>query len=132
VLHRPGTTVSTAVTWLLVAEGLGIAIGFFASSLFDELALLYRFPARPPAWQFYSCGGVIACVACLKRWLVMVIELYQRYAPEETRRKCTLMPSCSEYAILALYKHGVIVGLYKTHVRLTRACRGGEYRVDYP
>ncbi|NDV45465.1 membrane protein insertion efficiency factor YidD [Paludibacter sp. 221] len=68
----------------------------------------------------------------LKRILILIIELYQHYAPEEMRRKCLLMPTCSEYALLALQKHGVIKGLYKTYIRLTKKCKGETYYIDYP
>jgi putative component of membrane protein insertase Oxa1/YidC/SpoIIIJ protein YidD len=131
-LYRPDTRAKTAVIWLLTAEVLGIAIAFFIDSLFEEIEPFCRFPVRPSAWQSYSCGSTIACCVCLKKLLVTAIELYQHYAPEEIRRKCTLIPSCSEYAVMALYKYGVITGLYRIYVRLTRTCRGGEYRIDYP
>jgi putative component of membrane protein insertase Oxa1/YidC/SpoIIIJ protein YidD len=42
------------------------------------------------------------------------------------------MPTCSEYAILALRKYGVIVGLYRIYIRLAKTCRGNVYRTDYP
>ncbi|MDR1341269.1 MAG: membrane protein insertion efficiency factor YidD [Prevotellaceae bacterium] len=131
-LYRPDTEVKTAVIWLLVAEVLGTAIAFFIDSLFEELEPFCRFSVRPPVWLSCSCGSLIACSVCLKKLLVTAIELYQRYAPETIRRRCILMPSCSEYAVLALYKYGVIAGLYRIYVRLTRTCRGGEYRIDYP
>jgi putative component of membrane protein insertase Oxa1/YidC/SpoIIIJ protein YidD len=131
-LHRPATTAKTAAVRLLAAEALGIAIAFLAESVFDELESFCRIPVRPSTWQFYSFGSLAACAVCSRKLLVTAVELYQHYAPEEVRRKCTMMPSCSEYAILALRKYGVIKGLYKIYVRLTRTCRGGEYGIDYP
>jgi putative component of membrane protein insertase Oxa1/YidC/SpoIIIJ protein YidD len=131
-LHRPATTVKTAVVWLLTAEALGIAIAFLAGSVFEELESFCRIPFRPSAGQFYYFGSLIACAVCARKLLITVVELYQHYAPEKLRRKCTLMPSCSEYAILALHKYSVIKGLYKIYVRLTRTCREGGYRIDYP
>ncbi|MDR2026358.1 MAG: membrane protein insertion efficiency factor YidD [Prevotellaceae bacterium] len=131
-LHRPDTTVATAVIRLLAAESLGIAVAFITGILFRELDVFRRFSLYPPVWQFYFCGNVIAFAVCLRKLLITAVELYQRYAPEEIRRRCTLMPTCSEYAILALRKYGVIVGLYKIYVRLTKTCRGDGYRIDYP
>jgi putative component of membrane protein insertase Oxa1/YidC/SpoIIIJ protein YidD len=131
-LYRPDTNAKTAVIRLLAAEGLGVAIGFILGFLFDEFELSRWFSFCPSVWQFYSCGSLIAIVLCLKKLLVTAVELYQHYAPEDIRRKCILMPTCSEYAILALRKYSVIVGLYKIYVRLSRTCRGGEYRMDYP
>lgn len=77
--------------------------------------------------QFFI-GGVIA----LKPALIGVIRLYQRYAPERVRRKCLFKPTCSEYAILAIEKYGVIRGLYKSYIRLFKKCRGRIYRIDEP
>jgi putative component of membrane protein insertase Oxa1/YidC/SpoIIIJ protein YidD len=131
-LHRPDTTVKTVVIWLLATESLGLAIAFLISILFKELEFFHRFSFYPSVWQFYTCGSAIAFAICSKKLLVTAVELYQHYASEEIRRKCILMPTCSEYAILALHKYGVIVGLYKIYVRLTRTCRGNEYRMDYP
>lgn len=77
--------------------------------------------------QFFI-GGVIA----LKPALIGAIRLYQRYAPERIRRKCLFKPTCSEYAILAIEKYGVIRGLYKSYIRLFKKCRGRTYRIDEP
>ena len=77
--------------------------------------------------QFFI-GGVIA----LKPALIGAIRLYQRYAPERVRRKCLFKPTCSEYAILAIEKYGVILGLYKSYIRLFKKCRGRTYRIDEP
>jgi putative component of membrane protein insertase Oxa1/YidC/SpoIIIJ protein YidD len=131
-LRRPDTTAKTAVIRLLATEGLGIAIAFLADFLFEEFEIFRRFFFRPSVWQFYSFGSMTAFAVCSRKLLVTVVELYQHYAPEEVRRRCTLMPSCSEYAILALRKYGVIVGLYRIYVRLTKTCRGDMYRMDYP
>lgn len=77
--------------------------------------------------QFLT-GGVIA----LKSALIGAIRLYQRYAPEHIRRKCLFKPTCSEYAILAIEKYGVIRGGYKAYIRLFKKCRGRTYRIDEP
>jgi putative component of membrane protein insertase Oxa1/YidC/SpoIIIJ protein YidD len=116
----------------LAAEGLGVAIAFITGFLFEAFEFSCRLSFRPSMGQYYSFGSVIAFVLYAKKLLITVIELYQHYAPEDVRRRCTLIPSCSEYAILALRKYGIIKGLYKIYVRLTRTCRSGEYRTDYP
>lgn len=82
---------------------------------------------------FMQCFFVVCLISfafCLKFMLVWFIRLYQRYAKSETRLRCCFIPSCSEYAILAIKKYGAIIGTIKTISRLRR-CRppGGE---DYP
>jgi putative component of membrane protein insertase Oxa1/YidC/SpoIIIJ protein YidD len=113
-------------------EGSGIAIAFLTGFLFEKFELSRRLSFCPSVWQFYSCGSVIAFALYAKKLLITAVELYQHYAPEDVRRRCILMPTCSEYAILALRKYNVIKGLYKIYLRLTRTCRGGDYRMDYP
>ena len=77
------------------------------------------------------CQLVVSGLIVCKRALIGIIHLYQRYSPEDVRRRCQFMPSCSAYAILSIKKYGVIVGLIKTRDRFKR-CRGHIYRIDYP
>lgn len=65
------------------------------------------------------------------RWIaIFCIRLYQRFAPEEVRRRCHCRPTCSEYAVIALHKYGLIRGSYKTYKRLKRC--GRAYIDDAP
>lgn len=61
---------------------------------------------------------------------IWFVKVYQRYAKSETRLRCCMTPSCSEYAILAFKKYGAIWGGIKTWKRLLRCHPPG--RVDYP
>lgn len=79
------------------------------------------------------------CFACfagvilleLKRILICMVRIYQRYAPDAVRNKCRFEPSCSEYMILSLEKYGLFKGLYKGIRRLARCnIHNGGY--DYP
>lgn len=63
---------------------------------------------------------------------IKVVECYQHYATEETRRKCLCIPSCSEYAILCFKKFELIYALIKIRKRLFITCRGDEFIVDPP
>jgi putative component of membrane protein insertase Oxa1/YidC/SpoIIIJ protein YidD len=67
-----------------------------------------------------------------RKIIVGLVMLYQHYAPEYMRRRCLLMPTCSEYMILAVEKYGVIRGMYKGINRLFTRCCGNVYRIDYP
>lgn len=80
-----------------------------------------------------SLGGGVGIVLLLLRWLAIdCVELYQRYAPEEVRRRCMLMPTCSTFAILAFRKYGFLIGGCLTWYRLTKRCRGNINRIEYP
>lgn len=95
--------------------------------------LLYRF-FQMQYWHLsvliFAIIQLCICVLLIKRIMIFTIRLYQRYAKIETRMKCCFKPSCSEYAVLALQKHGVIKGI-KLSINRFKRCHppGGE---DYP
>lgn len=66
----------------------------------------------------------------LRYTFIWFVKLYQRYAKSETRLRCCMTPSCSEYAIMALKKYGAILGCIKTWRRLLRCHPPGG--IDYP
>ena len=80
----------------------------------------------------YFLSSALCLAAVLKRLIVGAVKLYQRYAPEEIRRKCILKPSCSEYMIRAVEMYGVWKGVERGTHRLLHTCRGWDYRIDEP
>ncbi len=77
--------------------------------------------------------GALAPLRWLEQLLVLLllalIRGYQRAISPLLRPSCRFLPSCSEYAALALKKHGLLKGLGKTTWRLCRCqpfCRGGH------
>lgn len=69
-------------------------------------------------------------VITLRFTCIWFVRVYQRYAKSETRLRCCITPSCSEYAILAFKKYGAVVGGIKTFQRLLRCHPPGG--IDYP
>lgn len=67
----------------------------------------------------------------LKRILICLIRIYQRFAPDYIRNKCRFEPSCSQYMILSLQKYGLCKGLVKGIDRLRR-CNAKNGGFDYP
>lgn len=64
--------------------------------------------------------------------LQMVVKIYQRYAPESLRRQCTCLPTCSEYALLALGKYAWPKALLLIIRRVAHTCQSPGYKIDYP
>lgn len=63
-----------------------------------------------------------------KTWLIALVRLYQRCVPPRYRGHCRFVPTCSAYAVEALQRYGVIVGLGLALWRLLRCnplCHGG-------
>ncbi len=73
---------------------------------------------------------ILVLLLTLKYIFIWLIRVYQRYAKSETRLRCCYTPSCSEYAILALKKYGLIFGSIKAVKRLLRC--GPPGGIDYP
>ncbi len=124
-LIRPKTNIITFVLWVLAIEVISVVIAYITLRLFQFLGITASFSTM------HAITFAIVVIFLLKKICVLLIELYQHYALEKTRRRCTMMPSCSEYALLALKKYNVIRGLYKTYIRLTTKCNG-SYITDYP
>lgn len=63
--------------------------------------------------------------------LLSWISYYQRYWSQRLSKRCVFNPTCSQYAKLALMKHGLIRGSIKTFTRLMR-CHPGNEGIDLP
>lgn len=126
-LERPRVNWPAILAFAAAGEG-GIRI--LASWSFHKLQEGF-FPEITFA-ACYAGASLLFLLLFGKTIAIGCIRIYQRYAPESVRRKCTCRPSCSEYAILALRKHGLWSGLHKTYIRLTRTCRSGQHLTDYP
>ena len=60
---------------------------------------------------------------------VKLIRFYQKYLSKGT---CTFIPSCSEYTLEAILKHGFFVGCFLGFKRILRCnpwCKGGFDKV---
>lgn len=113
-----------------------------AAALFAGLPLLLFavvFPCAvyapgPIAKTLLSVAAVvIVAETYLRLCLVATVKLYQKRAKDETRRRCKCIPSCSEYAVLAL-KHvfPLALALTKIRKRLYVTCNGDGYKIDFP
>lgn len=79
-----------------------------------------------------SIGFALVIIALfLKRILICLVRIYQRFAPERVRNKCRFEPSCSQYMILSLQKYGLWKGLPKGIHRLKR-CSTEDGGFDEP
>ncbi len=67
----------------------------------------------------------------LKNIVILIVKLYQRFAPINIRSKCRFEPSCSNYMLIAIEKYGLIIGLKKGVKRLKK-CNIDNGGYDYP
>ncbi len=68
----------------------------------------------------------------IRQAIIGLVRFYQRAISPLLWNHCRFSPSCSQYMILAVEKHGVLRGVLKGLWRIARCnpfCRGG---VDLP
>jgi len=56
----------------------------------------------------------------MKKLLIFLIRLYQKFISPVLPPSCRFYPSCSEYARQALAKHGALKGIWLATKRLAR------------
>ena len=56
----------------------------------------------------------------MKKIVIFLISLYQRYISRYTPRTCRFHPTCSEYSKQAVIKYGVIKGTYLAIKRISK------------
>lgn len=56
----------------------------------------------------------------IKEILIFIIDFYRRFISPLKPPSCRFVPTCSEYAILALKKHGVFKGSFFALRRILR------------
>ena len=67
----------------------------------------------------------------MKTFLMSLIRFYQRFISVLSSPKCRHLPTCSEYAYEAFYKHGLLKGAYLTVARLLKCHPWSEPKVDF-
>ncbi|MDK2963025.1 MAG: uncharacterized protein PWQ29_419 [Verrucomicrobiota bacterium] len=56
----------------------------------------------------------------MKRLLIGMVRVYQKTVSRVTAPRCRFYPSCSDYAIEAIEKHGIVYGLWLSFRRICR------------
>jgi len=64
--------------------------------------------------------------------LIALVSFYRRFISPLTPPCCRFYPTCSEYAILAIQKYGVIRGSLKALWRILRCNPFSKGGIDYP
>ena len=139
---RPNTSLKKLLIIIVITEGLIVITSFILHYLFykedafiflPEIVLKIKNEGSVFFFVFvFLCINAIVIFLGAKFFLIEMVKLYQRYATEDVRRRCLFKPTCSEYSVISLQKYGVIIGLYKTYIRVFKKCRGNIYRIDYP
>ncbi len=113
-------------------HGLIRLLLIMAGGTISSWLLINIFPPGTISWSLLSelCIAAIALLTARSN-LLLAIRLYQRYAPENVRGRCAMTPTCSEYAVLAIRRYGILRGSLMTYRRLRYRCDGTP-TIDYP
>ena len=123
-LTRPKTTLWAPVLLLLVLGFTGVAVGFVLAKIFGLNVI--------NSLITIVVTTIVFILFVIKKVLILLIECYQHYAPENIRRCCLCMPTCSEYSIMVLEKYCLTKALILIYIRLKKTCTGNTYKIDYP
>ncbi len=101
-------------------------------AVFVAAAILAGFWIEPlavriPVMIVCSIGAYIF----LRRLVLGCVLMYKAYAPMSVREQCRYTPTCSTYALIAVMKYGILIGVTLSILRIHR-CRPPYGGVDYP
>lgn len=68
----------------------------------------------------------------MKGFLIFVLRAYKRWVSPLLPRACRFTPTCSEYAQLAIYRHGWLAGSVRAMARIARCTPLHPGGVDLP
>ena len=123
-LVRPRIRYGKAILFFLTVMVINVVLSVGAQHLFQKSG----------AGFFFLCFSGLCLLSLLlfgKRIAIFFVRVYQRYVSYDIRSRCCLVPSCSEYMILAIQKYGLIRGFRKGYARMHR-CGTTDITEDYP
>jgi len=68
----------------------------------------------------------------LKKVFILFIRFYQKFISPLFPSSCRYYPSCSNYAIMAIEKYGILKGTIKAIFRILRCNPFSKGGIDYP
>jgi hypothetical protein len=70
--------------------------------------------------RIFAAGSKGGVAEKMKRLLIGLVRIYQKTISRVTPATCRFYPSCSDYTIEALQKHGILHGLWLGFRRIGR------------
>ena len=112
----------------------GILLMLSIAAIVSVVMIIIRYSTDISGWIFalIVLMAIIVYFAVLgKKFLLTLITLYQKYAPEIVRSSCLFEPCCSEYMKLSILKYGALKGFIRGIKRILR-CRYPNGGIDEP
>ena len=128
---RPDVSIKRTCIFLLISEVALLAVSF-GVALILKMLLEFELPFAVTIVLLNLVFAAVAILVFFDKFIIKAVLLYQRYASYSVRERCTMIPSCSEYMILAVKKYGAVKGLFKGIGRLRRCGKACEHIEDWP
>lgn len=109
-----------------VVAGLWFILTIAGFTIFSYCSLTGVFLVLASSFTSLALTLVITGKSAVK----ILVNSYQRRAPSQVRSLCAQTPSCSDYFLMSVNKHGVLKGGYRGWCRLSR-CDGTKGE-DWP
>lgn len=123
-IYRPNINITMSI-----AIVFGITIGFLIMPFLSIIAFKVFKNLLVIIWCIVF--EMIFVIFTLKKFIVTLILIYQKIAPDSIRSACLFEPSCSNYMLLAIEKYGLIKGVFKGIKRLLK-CHQPNGGIDNP
>lgn len=68
----------------------------------------------------------------MKNFIINILLIYKKFISPLLGKHCRFYPSCSEYAVLAINKYGILVGIAKSVIRILKCQPLHPGGVDFP
>jgi putative component of membrane protein insertase Oxa1/YidC/SpoIIIJ protein YidD len=108
-----------------------IAATILTQSAFADESLL-RGPRKPVRASADAADPSAGKQAGMERIASAPVLFYQRFLGSSWGQRCAYYPSCSNYALLAIRKHGAAVGAIMAFDRLQHEANEGKYSPMIP
>ena len=68
----------------------------------------------------------------MQKLILNFLKFYKKAISPYLRAQCKFYPTCSEYAVLAIKKFGILKGIFKIFNRLIRCNPFSKGGIDFP
>ncbi len=120
LIERPNISMSVYIKGLILPLMLNLVTTVFTLLFYKSIGIC-----------LFIVVYFIVFMCFVKYSIILFVLLYQKFAPKEMRCSCCFEPSCSNYMLQAIDKHGFVKGFVKGVYRLCR-CHYPNGGIDNP
>ena len=119
-LYRPVIRWGSFFIYLFIFLLVQLGLFILEDNLFNDCSAFILIPIN----------FVLSFLGIARYFFVFLIHCYQRYASAQTRLKCCMYPSCSQYTAMAIKRYGFFIGGIKGYRHYKKCAPPGG--IEYP